>query len=87
MQAPADKLLKTFGEIIKEHRIALKKSVYKISAEASIPKTTWRRIEENIHKDIYFTSIWKIAEGLEISPEKLIAELKERLGKDFSLID
>ena len=87
MQAQADKLLKTLGEIVKEHRIALEKSVYKISAEASIPKTTWRRIEENIHKDVYFTSVWKIAEGLEIPPEKLIAELREKLGKDFSLID
>ena len=87
MQAKAEKLLKTLGEIIKEHRNNLEKSVYKISAEASIPKTTWRRIEENIHKDIYFTSIWKIAEGLDIPLENLIVELKERLGKDFSLID
>jgi len=84
MQTKAEKFIKTFGEIVNRHRKISKKSVYKISAECAIPRATWRRIENGIHKDIHLTSIWKIADGLDILPEDLIKELREELGKDFS---
>lgn len=87
MQAQLTKLTKTLGTIIKQHRISSGKSVYKISAEASVPKTTWLRIEKGDCENLYFGSIWKIAEGLEIPPEELIKELREKLGSDFSLIE
>ena len=87
MQSQYTKLIKTLGKIINQHRISARKSVYKISAEASVPKTTWHRIEKGDCSNINLTSLWKIAEGLEIPPEDLIKELREKLGSDFSLIE
>ncbi len=87
MQERLIKLTHVLGEIIKEHRVATGKSMYKISAESSILKSTWRRIENGTYKDVNLSSVWKIAEGLEIPPEELIKELREKLGDDFSLIE
>lgn len=87
MQEKNERFINTLGEIIKEHRLLCNKSIYKISAESNIPKTTWRRIEQGCHKDILLTSLWKIAEGLEIKPETLIKELTDKLGNEFTLID
>lgn len=79
--------MKTLGNIIKNHRQLSGKSIYKISAESFITKSTWLRIENGNYKDINLTSLWKIAEGLEISPDIILKQLKEELGKNFSLID
>ncbi len=87
MQENSEKFTQTLGDIIKKYRILSGKSIYKISAESGIPKTTWRRIEQGFHKDIFLTSFWKIAEGLEIKPEKLIKELRETLGDEFYFSD
>jgi len=85
-QNKADYLIKTFGKIVKKHRLNQEKSIYKISAEASIPKATWREIEHGL-KNFGFVSFWKIAEGLDISPTDLIEELRKELGSDFNLSD
>jgi len=87
MQTKAEKFIKTLGEIVKRHRKLSGKSVYKISAECAIPRTTWRRIENGIHKDVNLTSIWKISDGLDILPEVLIKELREELGEKFNFDD
>ena len=79
------KLLKTIGDIVKSHRLEEKKSIYKISAECSMPKSTWRGVEICMSKDINITTLWKIAEGLDIPAWKLLKEVQEALGKDFSL--
>lgn len=87
MQEKLEIFIHTLGEIIKEHRISKNKSIYKISAESEIPKSTWRKIEQGCHKDIYLSSLWKIADGLEMQPELLIKELREKLGNKFSLTE
>lgn len=87
MQAKSNKCTEVFGQIVREYRLKSGKTIYKISAEAGIPKTTWRRIEIGFQKDICLSSIWKIADGLEIYPEILIKELRIRLGEDFNFID
>ena len=79
------KLVKTLGNIIKKHRQEQDKTMYKISAECSIHKDSWRLIENGLVNDIKLSSLWKIAEGLDMSPENLIAELHKELGDDFSL--
>jgi transcriptional regulator with XRE-family HTH domain len=78
-------LIKEFGKIIREHRLSQKKTIYGISAECAMSKSTWREAEIGACKDIKFTTIWKIAEGLGLEPAKLLEELKVRLGKNFSL--
>ena len=80
-------LIKTLGDIIKTHRKLTKKSIYKISAEISMSKSTWREAELGVCKDINLTTLWKIAEGLDITPYQLLKEVQEKLGKDFSLVE
>lgn len=87
MQEKSEKFIITLGQIIKKHRNLSGKSIYKISAEAGIPKVTWRKIEQGFHKDILLTSLWRISDGLEITPEQLVKEFREELGDDFSFND
>ena len=79
-------LVKAFGEIVEAHRKSQGKTIYKISAEASLPKATWREIECGL-KNFRFATLWKIAEGLDIAPAILMEELSNKLGKDFTLSD
>ena len=79
------KLAKTLGQIISSHRKAQGKTMYNISAESCMRKSTWRNVELGV--DIRISTLWKIAEGLDIDVVELVKELKEKLGKDFSLID
>lgn len=73
------------GEIIKKHRLEQKKTIYKISAECSIHKDSWRQIENGLVNDIKISSLWKISEGLEIDPLDLLKEVKEILGNNFTI--
>lgn len=73
------------GEIIKKHRLEQKKTIYKISAECSIHKDSWRLIEKGLVNDIKLSSLWKIAEGLELEPTDILNEAKSILGKDFTI--
>ena len=75
------------GSLIKYHRNKLNKNIYVISAEASVPRSTWRDIEFAESNDINLTNFCKIAEGLDIPPDKLMRELLDKLGKDFSFTD
>lgn len=78
------KLITTFGKIIEKHRKEQDKTIYRISAEIGMPKASWRELENGV-SDFRFSSLWKVAEGLDIPPETLIAELHKELGEDFSL--
>jgi len=80
-----DRLIKVLGKIIKKHRLEQKKTMYKISAECSIHKDSWRLIENGLVHDIKISSFWKMAEGLGIDPIDLLKEAKEILGKDFTI--
>lgn len=83
----ANKLIAALGEVVKDFRQNSGKSIYKISAESTVSKSTWREVEVAACKDINFTTFWKIAEGLEITQEELILALKKKLGNEFTLID
>ena len=72
------------GNLIKNHRENLDKNIYQISAESSIPRSTWRDIELALRNDINLTNFCKIAEGLDIPCYELLKELMEKLGDDFS---
>lgn len=87
MQASSKKLLIALGQTIYKHRCKTGKSVYKISAESCVSKSTWLRIEKGVHANIDLTTLWKISEGLEVPLEDLINDIKNELGKKFTLID
>ena len=80
----AKHLTKTLGTIIKKHRKEQGKTIYKISAEAGLPKATWREIELG-DNNFRFTTLWKIADGLEIPLGILMDELSKEVGEDYSL--
>lgn len=46
----------------------------------------WADLEKSI-KDPQLSTLWRIAEGLEIPLSTIIKELEKNLGKDFSLIE
>ena len=79
------KLVKVLGNIIKKHRLEQKKTMYKISAECSIHKDSWRLIEKGLVNDIKLSSLWKISEGLGMYPIDILNEANAILGKDFTI--
>ena len=79
--------IKILGEIIKFHREQSNKSIYLVSAESSIAKSSWRELELGLRKDINLSTFCKIAERLNVPPHKLLKELTDKLGKDFSFAD
>ena len=91
MQESSEQLKKYYmsvlGSTIESYRKSLGKSIYTISAEACVPRSTWRDIEFGVSKDTNLSTFCKIAEGLDIPPHKLLKELTDKLGKDFSFTD
>ena len=81
------RLINNLGALIQKHRKEQGKTIYAISAEVSMSKSTWREAEIGACKDIKLTTLWKIAEGLDIPLATLISELTQKLGEDFSLSD
>jgi len=82
----ADLYTKTLGSVIRKHRLKNKKSMYLISAESSIAKSSWREIELG-SRDTSLSTFCKIAEGLGIPADELLRELLNDLGKNFSFTD
>lgn len=87
MQDKKEILIKALGEIIKKYRKASGKTIYKISAESSMSKSTWREAELGVCKDINLSTLWKIAEGLDVNPAILVNELYYKMGEGFFLTD
>ena len=87
MQDANKKLIKALSKIISRRRKLSGKSMYKISAEASMSKSTWREAELGVCSNINLTTLWKISEGLEVKPNVLIEELQKELGENFSITD
>ena len=83
----AEKLITAIGSIIKKHRINQSKTIYAVSAEASMSKATWREVEIGACKDIKLTTLWKISEGLDIPLSDILNETKKELGSEFYLSD
>jgi len=79
------KLIKAVGDVVRSHRKKQAKTMYKISAETAMSKSTWREVEIGACKDIKLTTLWRIAEGLEVSVGDLLNEVSKELGEDFSL--
>lgn len=80
-------LMKTIGDVVRKHRKAHCKTIYALSAEVAMSKSTWREVEIGACKDIKLSTLWKIAEGLEISVGDLLNEVRSKLGEEFSLTE
>ena len=80
-----NKKQKAISEVIKTHRLEQNKSISLVSNEIGMTKSMWADLEKSI-KDPQLSTLWRIAEGLEIPLSTIIKELEKNLGKDFSLI-
>ena len=79
-------LYKTLGTIIRKLREKDKKSVYINSAVCGMSTNSWNRVEKAASLDPSFTTIWKIAEALDMKPSELIRKVEDKLGDKFSLL-
>lgn len=78
-------LQQELATIIKKHRNKKNKSISLISDEIGMTKSMWADIEKAI-KDPQLSTLWRIAEGLDIPVSELLKELEKSLNSDFSLI-
>ncbi len=75
------------GELIKEIRINNKKaSINKLANEYDLDKGSLSKIERGQYS-IEFLTAWRIIEALGIDFSEFSKQLKEKLGKDFKLMD
>lgn len=80
MQERRKELQKAIAKVVKLHRI---KSITKSADEVGIGKSIWADLENGI-KDPQLSTLWRIAEALEIAPSALIKEVEVVLGEQFS---
>ncbi len=82
-----EQVIKALSKIIERRRVATGKSIYKIAAESSLSKSTWREAELAECKNITLSTLLQIAYGLETPLHEIIKDLEDELGEDFTLID
>lgn len=80
-------LMKILGQTIKRLRLEKSKSIYKISAESLMSKSTWREVELGICNDVTLSTLYKIADGLELPVYELLKQVQNELGDDFVITD
>ncbi len=81
MQEELKKYFKTgIAKVVKQNRT---KSITKSSDEIGMHKAIWADLENGI-KDPQFSTLWRIAEGLNIKPHELVKLIEDELEEDFS---
>ena len=84
MQDKKLKFQNALAKIIKKYRENLQLSMTKTSDEIGLTKSIWSNVEAG-RRDPQLTTIWRMAEALNIPLSQIIAELETTLGKDFFL--
>ena len=83
MQVLKQKLQTAVAKIVKSQRM---KSITKSADEIGMGKSMWADLEKGI-KDPQLSTLWRIAEGLDIKPHMIVREIEEELGEKFSFIE
>lgn len=83
MQELKKELQKAIAKVVREHR---KKSITKSADEIAMGKSMWADLENGI-KDPQFSTLWRIAEGLDIKPHILVKLIEDELGEEFSFLE
>ena len=83
MQERRKELQLAIATTVKTHR---KKSITKSADEIGMGKSLWADLENGI-KDPQFSTLWRIAEALEIKPHILVEEIENYLGDSFSFLE
>lgn len=83
MQELKNELQKAIAKVVKNQR---KKSITKSADEIAMGKSMWADLENGI-KDPQFSTLWRIAEGLELKPHALVELIEKELGDNFSFLE
>ena len=83
MQTHRKKLQQITGKVVRKLRT---KSITKSADEIGMGKSLWADLENGI-KDPQFSTLWRIAEGLEIKPHVLVKIIEDEIGDDFSFLE
>ena len=83
MQELKKELQHAIAKVVKEHRT---KSITKSADEIAMGKSMWADLENGI-KDPQFSTLWRIAEGLDIKPHILVKMIEDELREDFSFLE
>lgn len=86
MQDNKEILKNILARKIKDLREAENKSISLISDEINLSKSVWSNLEKGI-KDPQFTTIWRIAESLNIPLSKIILDIEKEIKDKISFID
>lgn len=83
MQELKNELQKAIAKVVREHRT---KSITKSADEIAMGKSMWADLENGI-KDPQFSTLWRIAEGLDIKPHILVKMIEDEVGEGFSFLE
>ncbi len=83
MQDLRKKLQLATAKVIKENR---KKSITQSADEIGMWKSMWADLENGI-KDPQLSTLWRIAEGLDMKPHILVEKIEDELGDKFSFLE
>ena len=83
MQELKHELQKAIAKVVKNQR---KKSITKSADEIAMGKSMWADLENGI-KDPQFSTLWRIAEGLELKPHALVELIEKELGDKLSFLE
>lgn len=83
MQELKKELQKAVAKVVREHRT---KSITKSADEIAMGKSMWADLENGI-KDPQFSTLWRIAEGLDIKPHILVKMIEDEVGEEFSFLE
>lgn len=78
------KILNTLGSVTKGLRGNKKISL--IAYESELPRSVIYYIEQAT-KDPQLTTIWRLAEGLNLKPSEFIKMIEENMPSDWSILD
>lgn len=84
MQENYVKLQKAMAVIVNKYRG--ERSISRLSNEIELSKSIWSEMEKG-RKDIQLSTFFRISEALEVKPSKLLSEIEDILGDNFSFIE
>ena len=84
MQEKRKKFLNVLADIVKKHRKLANKSINQAAHEIDLSKSIWSVIEQG-NRDPQLTTLWKIAEVLNVPLSQMISEMEKELKSDYFL--
>lgn len=86
MQDQKKKLQIILADIIKEYRLKQHKSISLIANEINLSKSIWSDLEKGI-KDPQISTLWRIAEALNVSLSQIIKKLEIEAKDNINFIE